>query len=416
MKESQKVKEKWYKDGYTLLTESNSPKVDKLFEIYAEDKYKARIYFMNDSSGFTRQRLVLFTKKNGDFDIVLFSRIFGISKTNKMYNRESRLYQLKYSKNKFTLISRGHKGGSNFTPPTYSNIENKGYTLGIDARKIIRTILSNRFAWFRFIAETSPLQNISLNTFINKKLFTLKAALRHYYNCPYPVAKKILNSQRKASVVNNIKFYMDYIDNIESLKEEWLGEEFYRLYDALKMAKTLDKKVNASWTTRRLKEEHDKWAKIITDVMFIDGDRPMAINDMFKKFAEFSGYKMLTTTKEMAHEGKRMNHCVATYVGKVENGLSGIYTIDDYTLELTKGWDSETRTTILHINQFRGYSNCDAPGYLLIRVKKKLWEFNNKNQSDNDYTDWLEEPTEEKIHELWNPDVEPEPLDDVFPF
>jgi len=328
-----------------------------------------------------------------------------------MYNREIRLYQLKYSKNKFVLISRGHKGGSSFTPPTYSNIENKGYMLGIDARKIIRTILSNRFAWFRFIAETSPLQNISLNTFINKKLFTLKAALRHYYNCPYPVAKKILNSQKKASVVNNIKFYMDYIDNIESLKEEWLEKEFHRLYDALKMAKTLDKKVNASWTTRRLIEEHDKWAKIITDVMFIDGDRPMAIHDMFKKFAEFSGYKILTTTKEMAHEGKRMNHCVATYVGKVENGLSGIYTIDDYTLELTKGWDPETMTTKLHINQFRGYSNCDAPKDLVIKVKRKLWEFNNKKQSNDDCPDWLYEPTDEEIF-----DWDLEPLDNIFPF
>ena len=420
MKESEKVKEKWYKDGYTLLAEANSPRVDKLFKIYAEDKYKARIYFMNDSGGFTRERLALFTKKNGDFDIVLFSRKFGISKTNRMYNRESRVYQLKYSKNKFTLISRGHKGVSNFTPPTFSNIENKGYTLGIDARNIVRNVLSNRFAWVRFIIETSPLHNTSLNTFINKKLFTLKAALKHHYKCTYPVAKLILKYNQKHSVVGNIRYYMDYINNIESLKEQWF-QDFELLYDTLKMAKTLDKRVNASWTTRRLKEEHDKWSKIITDVMFVDGDRPMAIEKKFKEFAEFSGYKMLTTTKEMAYEGKRMNHCVATYVGNVERGQSGIYTIDDYTLELRKQWDSETMETLLVINQFRGYSNCDAPGYLLIQVKKKLWEFNYKKQpkitetittdSYKDYPEWSADPTDDEIF-----DWQPVRLNDELPF
>jgi hypothetical protein len=109
---------------------------------------------------------------------------------------------------------------------------------------------------------------------------------------------------------------------------------------------------------------------------------------------------MLTTTKEMAYEGKRMNHCVATYVGNVERGQSGIYTIDDHTLELRKEWDGETHTSVLVINQLRGYSNADAPRGLIIEVKRKLWEFNYKKQSNEDFSEWSEDITEEEIFEL----------------
>ena len=93
MKESQKVKDKFYKDGHVILGEHYSSKVKKLYELYESDKFKARVYFMNEKYEFDNSRLVLFMKDNGDFDIVNFVRKYGISKTNIIYSREKRTAQ-----------------------------------------------------------------------------------------------------------------------------------------------------------------------------------------------------------------------------------------------------------------------------------------------------------------------------------
>jgi hypothetical protein len=102
----------------------------------------------------------------------------------------------------------------------------------------------------------------------------------------------------------------------------------------------------------------------------------MSVNQMFIKFSEMSGFKLLTTTKEMNYEGRKNNHCVATYVSNVDSGQSGIYSIDDYTLELVNTWSNDYKKTVLKINQFRGYSNCQAPSDLFDSVKSKVDEFN----------------------------------------
>ena len=75
MKESKKVKEKYYKDEHVILGKHNSGKVEKLYELYEEDKFKARVYYMNEKVGFTNSRLVLFLNKNGDFSLEYTSTV-----------------------------------------------------------------------------------------------------------------------------------------------------------------------------------------------------------------------------------------------------------------------------------------------------------------------------------------------------
>jgi hypothetical protein len=142
------------------------------------------------------------------------------------------------------------------------------------------------------------------------------------------------------------------------------------------MGKTLNRKVNCSWSARRLKEEHDEWSKEITDIVFTEGDRPLNINDIFIEFSDMSGFNLLTTTKEMNIEGRKQSHCVATYVNKVDSGSCAIYSIDDYTLELNSKWIENYTKKVIFINQFRGYKNCDAPKELYNLVLDKLNEFN----------------------------------------
>jgi len=383
MKESQKVKEKFYKDGHVMLGEHYSSKVKKLYELYESDKFKARVYFMNEKYDFVNSRLVLFMKDNGDFDIVNFVRTYGISKTNIIYSREKRTFQLKFSKNKFTLII--NKKQSRVIAPTLSNILNEIMHLDstYESDTEILNLLSERFSWVRFIRENTSLHNISLNTFINKKLFSLKKALKHALKCPYPVAKMLNESKTSHNGIAYLKYYMDYISNVESLKPSWVNEKFDLFYDSLKMAKIVDKKVNASWSDRRLKEEHDKWSKIINDVMFIDCDRKMNINEVFEDFSKFSKYKIITTTRRLAEEGLTMNHCVGSYVSKIEAGRSAIYVLPGHTFEVTKKWYKGKE--LLQLGQIVTYGNGKADNKIKKEVVEAIENFNGGRKDNKGY-------------------------------
>jgi hypothetical protein len=359
---------------YTELFSYKNPNVETLFKIYQKNKYNARVYYMNENANiFVSTRCGVFDEPNGDFSIVCFSRKYGISKTNKMYNRESR---------KFSIIKKDNKLYYNqnkiFLPLTYSNL------MGLSIEYSIIPALVERLPWLRFMTEHDVCRNVSFNTLISKKIFSLEKALKLEFKLPLPSAK-LLHKMNEYQV-RYLKYYIEYLDNVENLHNTLPTYDFSIFYDTVKMAKTLDKKVNCSWSTKRLKEEHDKWSKEITDIVFTEGDRKLTISNIYLDFAESSGFKILQTTKEMNLEGRKQSHCVATYVNKADNGNCGIYSISDYTLELGRKWVNNHTKQVLFIAQFRGYKNCDAPKELYAMVEDELTKFNGmayKNETED---------------------------------
>ena len=349
---------------YKELFSNQSPLVDTLFKIYEKSKFNARVFYMNgESSTFNKTRLGVFDEPNGDFNIVYFIRKFGISKSNIIYSRESREHSIIKKGNKFY-----YKNKSNIKPLTVNHLKN---TMLSD---IIINEMVIRLPWFRYISEHNILGNVTLNTIFSKKLFSLEKALKHEYKLPLPSAKILFKLKSNNNQADYLKYYIEYLNNTENLHNTLPNYDFGLFYDTVKMAKTLGRVVNCSWSPKRLKEEHDAWSKEITDIIFTEGDRMMSIADIYLKFSDATGFKLLKTTKEMNIEGRKNNHCVATYVSRVENGGCGIYSIEDYTLELRSFWVNGKLT--LNINQFRGYKNCDAPKELYNLVERELFKFN----------------------------------------
>lgn len=349
---------------YTELYSYQNPNVDVLYKIYQKNKYNARVYFMNESSNiFANTRCGIFDEPNGDFTIVVFTKKHGISKTNKMYNRESRVLSIIKKDNKFYF-----KQNKIFLPLTYSHL------MGISFDYKILPTLVERLPWLRFMTEHNVCRNVSFNTMVSKKIFSLEKALRHEYKLPLPAAKLLANIGEYQ--VSYLKYYIEYLDNVENLHNTLPTYDFSIFYDTVKMAKTLDRKVNCSWSTKRLKDEHDKWSKEITDIVFTENDRKLTLTPIYLDFAESSGFNILQTTKEMNIEGRKQSHCVATYVAKADGGNCAIYSISDYTLELNKKWVDNYTKQVLVIGQFRGYKNCDAPKELYDMVNAELVKFN----------------------------------------
>lgn len=378
---AKKTKKKEIFEGtYELLGEKRNPDIDKLVKLYKEDRYKARVVYMNgDREHYQSHRLALFTKPNGDFNIVYFKKTFGINKINVMYSSERRETNIVYKRGKFhKVVSRG--SNKYIQQLTFNNLT---MDLHWGVSDIVKQFFIKKFTWLRHMDEKSVLKDMAFNSIVDKKLFSLKKALTYQYQTPYPVAKILHSMSHNRDRTKFIKTYLPYIKNIENFNDEWVSNELFSLfYDSIKMARVLNKEVNCSWSNKRLKNEHDKWSEQIADIIFTHDNREMNVGQIYKDFQEFSQYPLLTTTKEMAIEGKKQNHCVASYVSSVDNHGCGIYKVDEYTLELRKSYSNGYM--LLKLGQLRGWDNKNAPPEMHELVKEHLNSFN-KGIAKDDY-------------------------------
>jgi hypothetical protein len=390
------------KPEWTLIQESKSSLVDKLFEVYEKDKYKARILYFNNRGSYHITRVVKFTQENGDFEICTFQETVGISITNKMYIRKKKLESIIYKDGKFWYSSK--RGHGKFSQLTYGGLRayvgNIASWNSVETHPIMKAFMK-KFSWIRFISETPALQNMAFNTIVRNKLFNQTDALKFKFKVPAPVIKILTVHFKDYQTTDMFKIWKEMkqvLTNIESLKPDLMSHHMF--VDTCKMARTLDKKVNCSWSVKRLVQMHNDWSKEITNtVLEFEEHRELNVAKIYRKFAEVTGYKLLTTNREVLYEGMTQKHCVATYINKIDNGGSGIYHINGYTLELnyrqlsSYGFGDNFRTVstenkYLENGQFRGKYNCNTPIELQIEVEEKILAFNkalaNAHKCDGD--------------------------------
>ena len=403
---AKKVKEPVFSERgeptWRLLSEYFSPQLKGLIEDYQKDKYKARVLFFNrggNANNYHQTREVLFEYSNGDFKICKFTKKYGISKSGIMYNHETMTNQFLYVKKKFYI-----KNGKSFTVPTHSYL--KYNPNGYSGEAFV--FLKEKFGWVRNILESTNGYSISLNTIVTEKLYNEKKILKKLFKAPWPVIELITktNSHEAHSFYDKVKIWKEmrqYLINLDSLKAEMYNSHYFN--DTCKMAKTLNKRVNCSWSLRRLKEEHDEWAKEISYIVL--ESQPLTelkVKQIYLDFANYSGYEILTTNHDMVREGIKQHHCVGTYISSVERGQCAIYRVGNYTLELVHGtnWriplDSRPKYKTLYTGQLRGVCNHDAP--------KEL-----KDEVDG----WIEKFMGEKDMEAYDIEIE-EDVTDIFQF
>jgi len=356
---------------YKLLGSIESARVNKLLSVYGKNPYLARVLYFNDRSEYFTKRLVLFTQENGDFELVYYKRSYGISVTNKRYSHEKKVSSIIYKGKKFyAIITNGDRTKLvQLTFGSLLNFKSEFNYGGIkDVTETFFSDLKKRFTWLRFVEENRALHNLSFNSIIKYKLYNLNDALRHIYGVPLTVIKEILKNDNSRDNLRLWKINKPYLSNIENLKSEFLSNHLF--YDTLNMARILDKRVNCSWSLKRLALEHDKWSKEITNTLIeLEPLEDLKILNIYHDFAKFSGYKLLLTNKEVMHEGMVQRHCVATYISKINSGYCAIYHIDGYTLELRSNGMN------LVIYQFRGKYNVNAPDELYDSVKDMINKF-----------------------------------------
>lgn len=407
---------------YTTIREGTNSTIDELFRLYKVSPYNARVKFFNTKAQIHADRVCIFEKGEKDFEICIFRNKFGISTTNRIYSSQRKIYSISYKTGKFWYID---KVKNRIGPLTYGKFcEFIGLAEGIQvwasmddsndrlSKSKIFQFMRNKFPWILTLAENKVSLGVNFNVVESKGLTTPKAIHRHVLNVPSNIAQLVLDSGFIHKIRNESKRPMGawkemvrYLDGIEHLSMEMLKSHYFE--DSLKMAKTLGRKVNCRWGEKRLKEEHDNWAREIGNIVLdCELEYDLNIRKLYEVFAEFSGYKLLKTNKEMILEGMIQNHCVGTYIDKVQTGTCAIYHVDGYTLqvgleskqirepsEVMKGINGGTvtipKTRNVEVNQlkriqFKGKHNSEPPQELIDRVDAEMKRFSDEGMFDTE--------------------------------
>jgi hypothetical protein len=374
------LEEKGELKQYTLFREFKSDKLDWLLDAYKQDPYKARVLFFNSRPDCFINRDVCFERTDGSFEICSFRRKFGMSKTNRIYSREKKTMSLIYKNKKFYF-----KNGTSLKHAMYTDIH---FHFGFAYK-----FLEEKFTWFRNIKENKYCHNISLSSVMTYKLFNADKVLKHLYKAPSPVINVLTKQYEEKSKSyghiskNDWKRISPYLTNIENLNVELFTNHLFR--DTIETAIKLNKKINCSWSNKRLKLEHDTWAKELRKIM-LEFEPVIQLNPhkIFEDFEKFTGYNMLRTNHELIEEGHRQDHCVAGYGSSVSSGYSGIYQVSGYTLEVNYSFDYDLKDIIvknpkaLKYSQIRGFRNCSPPKELDDTVRSYIKAFNDKYDFD----------------------------------
>ena len=397
---------------YELFCECKSDTLDKFLDVYKKDPKKARVLFLNSGKGsYYSSRLVLF-KRGDDFEISTIKKNFGISTSNRVYSSDKKIKSIIYKSGKFWFVNNSNAERKFIVQLTYGCMRVFFQDWPAMKDNLAYKFLLSQFSWIRFISENDILYGKSFNTFTKHSLYNLNDALRHVFKLPLPVIRVCLDYLKDSQNLYDVghETLPKFVDklkrgliSIENLRLEMLMHPYFK--DTLKLGSMLNKKINCSWSLKRLVAEHDKWSVEVTDVLAEFSElRELRIKRVYLDFADFAKLVPLKTNQALIREGSVQHHCVGSYSDKIDSGFCCIYHVNGYTLELkyAQQWVGERYSDkdLLYINQFRGFRNTSAPEELQAKIQMQLDEFN-RVYEPNETDDMLVEKADELLQIAW---------------
>ena len=146
--------------------------------------------------------------------------------------------------------------------------------------------------------------------------------------------KKFVEDQNKlsSSILKHTNFHdieiLLAIDNCFKSKDlkQALGGFSNTVADTIRMAKQLNENYNLNWSENKWKQKHEEYSEILTSRQYSK-----------EKFSKLDEYKdhiiddyecvLLRSPFEIAQEGLKMGHCVASYINRVEKNSYLVYSV-----------------------------------------------------------------------------------------
>lgn len=381
-----------------IMHEQVNENITKLKEIYAIDKSHARVIFMNiGRNGFVINRL-LYCYDDDNYSFILFFKKFGISTNCKMYSSQSQIASIIYKNKKFYIREKiGSRHAVRYL--TFNDIMQFATSFPILVQKELLNTMIKKHPFIRVLKENELICNkLNINTIIKFKLFNLSKILKHVFKENRPACKILHEHSKRTNNPNFIKIWKEIrkvLINTELIRHSFLEDSL--LHDTIKFAFALNKKINCKWSSRRLKEEHNKWSKEYNKIILeYEPEKPLNISQVFIDFQKFSGYDMPTTTRELALEGEINKNCVASYSSFINSGMHGIYHHKGCTIELKTVFNKNneegmfiasnfslidmsqpiSNQAVIELIQIKSIGNTDPNFKIKSEVIDKVYEFN----------------------------------------
>lgn len=356
------MKKEKVQSKHTVIHTKENEDIEKILELHKSDRVKSRILIKNDPNRYSYYEEVLFENGPEDFHVISHTKNIKISSNNRMYFVSTNRIVFLYKKKKFWYIDNRTKI---IRPMSIMHL-----TMQVGHERIYKIFLK-RFPWIKFLKEhQNKFSTIGFNTIIKYDLFGYKECLKYLYKSNLPTAKLYSEVSPK-----DFQYYSKNSINIDKTNPEFFDaqSQLSSLFkDSIRMADILGEKVNCLWSVKRLTQEHDAWARKITEITMVESDRPLNIKQVYLDFAQWSGHQIITTTKELAYEGIRRSHCVGSYSNNIDSGSCAIFSIEEYTAQISfNGYMSLT--------QFNGFKNKQAPNELYSKIQKQVEEYNKLN-------------------------------------
>ena len=246
---------------YTVLFDEKNLKLDLFLELLKENRLYARVHCINNG-GFHKTKVVLYEEENGDFAIVQYLKKFNITKTNKVYTKETNAFSLIYKDKKFWFVSNNTKNLKKFRQLTLSDLHSFNLQ-----HKLLITYLTEKFPWIRYLVENN-INCVSLNYFINNKLYSLNDFLKFYFKMPLPAIKLILSDTKIELIrLDGLKRLWNrnknVLLNIENLRKEFIDVDYFD--DTVRLAILfLEENYNSLNQDLLIKELDRNWDSIVS--------------------------------------------------------------------------------------------------------------------------------------------------------
>jgi len=154
------------------ILSSTETNVSKFKEIYEQDRFKARIFALEN---LPQENILTYNFVSpGNFQIFRTVKTYGVSKTLKLYARKKDFQKYIVSSKGFYKIER-----RSIFPICLSNLDSD-----------VRDIFIKNLSWVRFIIECR-FDNVLFNTVQRYKLYSRDKVLRHIYGVKPEIALKL---------------------------------------------------------------------------------------------------------------------------------------------------------------------------------------------------------------------------------
>lgn len=229
----------------------------------------------------------------------------------------------------------------------------------------------------------------------------LNTSLGKKYNLEYErIYQKLKNTSdyftirehaSKSLYFTNPTEYLIYI--MDEAVNDKLNADFYTIEDMITQAKILNKKINLSWSSKRLNEVHSEWTREIMSYEINQLEQKEYYSDVELDFRH-SNLELITNKVDLFKEGSEMKHCVYTnYNSRVEAKRYFVFKYTRGSVRATVGIRYDLVNA--ELDQMYGIGNSHISDNDKSYVKMWLDDENTQNWFKRFSTTWVQETIKE---------------------